>query len=201
MNAAQQGEAGVRVWAGLAGAGLPGLVAGADRLFFHAALYSNFARDRAMLDALDVAMARPEFERCDVVSLDPGTTADWWEEFRGVLRQDMPAATLQREFSASAAFLDALAARHPRKVRLYRTAALPLAPILLVGDTILAGHYLHGPVPAPLGLWLALTADVADLLERAEDGTGPDGLDPVATGAYRLVCECVAARTAGRRLA
>ncbi|EHJ48602.1 hypothetical protein DFW101_2598 [Solidesulfovibrio carbinoliphilus subsp. oakridgensis] len=200
MNREQE-NTGVRVLAGLAGVGLPGLVAGADRLFFHAALYSNFARDRAMIDALDVAMARPEFERCDIVSLDPRTGADWWDEFRGVLRQDMPAATLQREFAASAAFLDTLASRHPQKVRLYLTAALPLAPILLVGDTVLAGHYLHGPVPAPLGLWLAVTADVADLLDRAETGAGPDGLPPAAVGAYRLVCECVAARTAARRLA
>lgn len=195
-------EAGsVQVLAGLAGAGLPGMVAGADRLFFHAALYSNFAKDRAMADALEAALARPGFERLDVVSLDPRAGAGWWDEFRGALRHGAPAATVQREFAVSAAFCDALASRHPQKVRLYLTSALPLAPILLIGDTVLAGHYLHGPVPAPLGLWLTMTADVADLLERAEADAGPDGLDPVSVGAYRLVCECLAARNASRRLA
>ena len=39
------------------------------------------------------------------------------------------------------------------------------------------------------------------LLSRAEDDASPDVLDPVAKGAYRLVCECVAAHNAARRLA
>jgi hypothetical protein len=192
---------GPRILAGLAEARLPEAVAGADRLFFHAALYSNFARDRALADALDVALSRPGFEGLDVVSLDPVARPPYWDEFRGVLRHGLPESSLQREFSVSAAFLDALASRHPRRVRLYLTTALPVAPILLIGDTVYAGHYAHGPVPAPLGLWLAVPADVAGLLEMAETGQTPDGLDPTTLGAYRLVRECLAARNAARRLA
>ncbi|WP_300161736.1 hypothetical protein [Solidesulfovibrio sp.] len=191
----------IRVHAGLGEARLPELVAGADRLFFHAAVYSNFARDRAMADALEAALSRPRFTRLDVVSFDPAAGAAYWDEFRQVLRRGLPEVTLRREFGVSTAFCDDLAARHPGHVRLFRTPCLPLAPILLVGDTILAGHYLHGPVPAPLGLWLAVTADVEDLLSRAEDDVSPDVLDPATKGAYRLVCECVAARSAARRLA
>lgn len=192
---------GPRVLTGLAEAGLPEAVARADRLFFHAALYSNFARDTVMASALAMALARPGFDRLDVVSLDPVARPPYWDEFRRVLRSDMPEATMHREFSASTGFLDALATRHPTKVRLFLTTAMPLAPILLVGDTIFAGHYAHGPVPAPLGLWLAVPANVAALLERAETDAAPDGLDPTALGAYRLVYECVAARNAARRLA
>ncbi len=195
----EQGD--IQVFAGLDEAGLPQLVAGADRLFFHAGMYANFARDRAMADALEMALSRPEFSRLDIVSFDPAAGAAYWGEFSGILRRDMPEVTLRREFAASAAFCDALAARHPSRVRLFRTPSLPLAPILLVGDTILAGHYLHGSVPAPQGLWLCIEADVEDLLSRAEDDASPDVLDPVAKGAYRLVCECVAARNAARRLA
>jgi len=190
-----------RLLAGLDEAGLPEAVAQADRLFFHAALYSNFARDKDMVQALDIALERPDFEHLDVVSLDPLARAPYWDEFRSVLRQDMPAATLQREFSISAAFLDALASRHPLKVRLFVTGALPLAPILLIGDTVYAGHYAHCPVPAPHGLWMAVPADVAALIELAEVGASPDTLDSTVLGAYRLVHECVAARNVSRRLA
>ncbi len=195
------GVAGTKVLAGLAQAGLPEAVAGADRLFFHAGLYSNFARDPAMVEALETALARPGFERLEVVSLDPVARPAYWNEFCGVLRRNMTETALQREFSVSGTFLDALASRHPLAVRLYLTSALPLAPILLVGDTIYAGHYLHSPAAAPQGYWLAIQADMADLLDRAESGANPDALDPETTGAYRFVCECVAARNASRRLA
>lgn len=191
----------IKVYAGLEEAGLPDVVAGADRLFFHAGMYANFGRDPQMVAALEKALSRPTFERLDIVSFDPAAGAAYWEEFRGILRRDVPEVTLRREFAASSNFCDALAGRHPTKVRLFRSHSMPLAPILLVGDTIYAGHYLHGPVPAPQGLWLAIPADVADLLSRAEDDASPRALDPMARGAYRLVCECVAARNASRRLA
>jgi hypothetical protein len=189
------------VLSGLAAAGLSEAVARADRLFFHAALYSNFARDKAMTAALDTALSRSSFVRLDVVSLDPVARAPYWDEFRGILRRGMPEATMHREFSVSTGFLDNLASRHPTKVRLFLTTAMPLAPILLVGDTIFAGHYAHSPIPAPLGLWLTVPADVAALIELAETDANPDTLDPAILGAYRLVYECVAARTAARRLA
>lgn len=194
-------QRGIVVYAGLGEARLPERIAQADRLFFHAGMYSNFAKDRAMADALEMALCRPEFSRLDIVSFDPAVGAAYWGEFSRVLRRDMPEVTLRREFAASASFCDALARRHPTRVRLFLTQAMPLAPILLVGDTVFAGHYLHGPLPAPFGLWLAIPADVEDLLSRAEDDASPDRLDPFSKGAYRLVCECVAARNAARRLA
>lgn len=191
----------IQVFAGLDAADLPHRIARADRLFFHAGMYANFARDRAMVAALETALSRPTFTRLDIVSFDPAAGAAYWQEFRSVLRRGMPEVTLHREFAASATFCDAVSRRHPTRVRLFLTPALPLAPILLVGDTIFAGHYLHGPLAAPFGLWLAIPADVEDLLSRAEDDTAPDILSPQAKGAYRLVCECVAARKAARRLA
>lgn len=201
MSETQAKEGGARVLSSLAEGGLPEAVARADRLFFHAALYSNFARDKAMTDALEMALSRPGFDRLDVVSLDPLAREPYWDEFREVLRRGMPASTMHREFAVSTGFLDALASRHPTKIRRYATSTLPLAPILLVGDRIYAGHYLHSPVPAPLGLWLCLPADVPDLLELAETGANPDTLAPETLGAYRLVCECVAAKNGARQLA
>ncbi|KHK02972.1 hypothetical protein [Desulfovibrio sp. TomC] len=189
------------VAAGLEEVGLPGRVARSDRLFFHAAVYSNFARDRAMADALEAALCRPEFERLDVVSLDPVARPPYWDEFRQVLRQDMTASAMQREFSVSASFLDALASRHPHKVRLFVTIALPLVPVLVLGDAVIAGHYAHSPVAAPLGLWLVIPTDAGRLLELAEEGSRGDALEPVDAGAYRLVCDCLAARAVSRRLA
>lgn len=198
--AAVETMAGVRVLAGIAGADLPGVVAKARRLCFHAAFYSNFARNQAMTDALDTALARPDFRGLDVISLDPGACAPFWDEFSRVLRHDMPEAAMRQEFLVSATFLDGLASRHPGKVRLYLTPSLPLAPILHTHDTVYAGHYLHGPLAAPDGLWLAIAADVEHLLALAAQNAVPADLEPFHRGAYRLILECLAARNAAREL-
>ena len=81
------------------------------------------------------------------------------------------------------------------------TTTLPLAPILLLDDVVIAGHYAHSPAPAPLGHWLVIPADVAGLMELAEEGARPESLDPADVGAYRLIGDCLAARLASRRLA
>lgn len=179
---------------GLAGAGLPEAVARSDRLFFHAALYSNFARDPAMAAALETALSRPGFRGLDVVSLDAAAALPWRDEFYGVLRQGRFPGDLQKDFAISEAFLAALAARHRGAVRRYVTTSLPLAPIVLLDAMIYAGHYVHGPIPAPDGLWLALPARVESLLRRAEADIPPGPGDRPAQAAYRFVRECVIAR-------
>lgn len=185
-----------RVWAGLAHVDPPGAVARSDRLFFHAALYSNFARNPSMAAALETALARPAFTFLDVVSLDVTANLPWRDEFFDVLRQGRFPGDLLADFAVSQAFLDDLAARHPGKVRLYRTRLLPLAPILLLSDRVFAGHYLHGPIPAPDGFWLEIPADVPRLLRLAEAGLPPAPGDGQASAAYRFVHECVMARDA-----
>jgi len=191
-------DGGARVLAGLAQADLPGAVARAGRLFFHAAIYGNFARDPAMLAALDTALTRPEGIGLDVVSLNPDATVPWRDEFFDVLREgrfpgDMVAACRESE-----AFLAALAARYPGRVRRYVGTSLPLAPLILTDDMIFAGQYAHGPISAPDGLWLAVPAAVKSLLRRAEARIPPGACDRTALAAYRLVRECVAAREAAR---
>jgi hypothetical protein len=189
-----------RLMAGLAGAGLPEAVAKADRLFFHAALYANFAANPAMVAALEAALSRPAFAGLEVVSLDVAAATTWRSEFFAVLRQGRFPGDLLADFAASRAFLDDLAGRHPGRVRLYAGQTLPLAPILLLSDTIFVGHYLHGPVPAPLGLWLAIPADVPRLARLAEAGLPPRPGDGLALAAFRYVHECMAARDAARRV-
>jgi len=185
-----------RILAGLRQAEVPGAVARSDRLFFHAALYANFARDQTMGAALETALARPGFTLLEVVSLDVTARCSWRDEFFDVLRQGRFPGDLLAEFAVSRTFLDDLAARHPGKVRLYDSPALPLAPILLLRDRLLVGHYLHGPIPAPDGFWLAIEADVPRLLHRAEAGVPPGPDDGPARAAYRFVHECVMARGA-----
>lgn len=189
------GDAGLRVLAGLAEAGLPDVVSRASRLYFHAALYSNFAANSAMAAALDTALARPE-TRLEVVSLELVANRSWRDEFFDVLRQGRFPGDLLRDFAVSRAFLADLSRRHPGQVRLYDTPLLPLAPLLLVDDVIFVGHYLHGAVPAPDGLWLALEADVAGLLRLAQAGAIPPPGDGRTRAAFRFVQEYVAARRA-----
>jgi hypothetical protein len=195
----QSGEP--QVLFGLAEAALPEAVARSDRLFFHAALYSNFARDPAMAAALDTALSRPTFRGCDVVSLDTTVALPWRHEFYAVLRQTLFPGDLHQEFAVSDAFLADLAARHPGRVRRYATTCLPLAPIVLLDGTIYAGHYAHGPIPAPAGLWLALPAPVESLLRRAEADLPPGPGDRPGQAAYRFVHECVIARNTARPVA
>jgi len=183
-----------RVLFGLAEAGLAEAVAQSDRLFFHAALYSNFARDPAMAAALDTALSRPGFRGLDVVSLDPDAALPWREEFYDVLRQGLFPGDLHKECAVSDAFLAELSARYPGTVHYYRTTSLPLCPLVLLDAMIYAGHYAHGPIPAPDGLWLALPARVESLLRRAEAGIPPGPEDRPARAAYRFVRECVIAR-------
>ncbi len=194
-------SAGPRIFTGLAAAGLAQAVARADRLLFHAALYSNFARDRAMAGALEIALARPSFGGLDVLSFDVDAACPFQEEFLAVLRQDMAETDLLAQFALSRHFLAGLAARHQGRVRLFETESLPCAPILLVGDVIFAGHYAHASVPAPEGLWLAVPADVAGLVRLAEAGAAPHAADAQGRAAFRFVAECVAARAAARRVA
>lgn len=186
---------------GLAEAGLAEAVAQSDRLFFHAALYSNFARDPAMAAALETALARPSFRGLDVVSLDPDAVLPWREEFYDVLRQGLFPGDLHKEYAVSDAFLAALSARHPGTVHCYRTTSLPLCPLVLLDAMIYAGHYAHGPIPAPDGVWLALPARVESLLRRAEADIPPAFEDRSARAAYRFVRECVIARATARPVA
>lgn len=186
---------------GLAEAGLAEAVAQSDRLFFHAALYSNFARDPAMAAALETALARPSFRGLDVVSLDPDAVLPWREEFYDVLRQGLFPGDLHKEYAVSDAFLAALFARHPGTVHCYRTTSLPLCPLVLLDAMIYAGHYAHGPIPAPDGVWLALPARVESLLRRAEADIPPAFEDRSARAAYRFVRECVIARATARPVA
>jgi len=186
---------------GLAEAGLATAVARSDRLFFHAALYSNFARDPAMADALETALSRPSFRGLDVVSLDPDAALPWREEFYDVLRQGMFPGDLHKEFAISDAFLAELDARHPGAVHRYRTTLLPLCPLVLLDAMIYAGHYAHGPIPAPDGLWLALPARVESLLRRAEADIPPAFANRSARAAYRFARECVIARNTARPVA
>ena len=190
-----------RVLFRLAEAGLAEAVAQSDRLFFHAAFYSNFARDPAMAAALDTALSRPSFRGLDVVSLDPDAALPWREEFYDVLRQGLFPGDLHKEYAVSDAFLAALFARHPGTVHCYRTTSLPLCPLVLLDAMIYAGHYAHGPIPAPDGLWLALPARVESLLRRAEAAIPPAFEDRSARAAYRFVRECVIARATARPVA
>lgn len=190
----------VRVMAGLAEADLPSAVARANGLFFHAAIYGNFAANPAMLAALDTVLSRPKGRGLDVITLNADGSVAWRDEFFDVLREGRFPGDMAAACRESDAFLAGLAARYPGQVRRFIGKTLPLAPIILTDDMIFAGQYLHAPAPAPNGLWLAVPADVPCLMRRAEARIPPGPADRAALAAYRLVRECVAAREAARPL-
>lgn len=190
-------SAAVQVGAGVDHIDLPGAVGRSSRLFFHAAIYGNFAHNAAMVTALDTALSRPG-SLLEVLSLDTGATACWRDEFYAVLREGVFPGDMTALCRQSEAFLAELAGRYPGRVRRFAARSLPLAPLIVTDDRIFAGQYLHGPVPAPNGLWLVVPADVKRLMRLAEARIPPNPGDRSGLAAYRLVRECVAAREAAR---
>lgn len=191
-------SADVRVVTGLPEAELENAVARSGRLFFHAAIYGNFAHNPGILQALGTALSRPDCVGLEVVSLDADAPVPWRDEFYGILREGRFPGDMAALCRESDAFVADLAARYPGRVRRYGCRSLPLAPLILTDDRIFAGQYGHGPIPAPDGLWLAVPANVRSLLRLAEARIPPGPGDRPALAAYRLVRECVAAREAAR---
>lgn len=172
-------------------ASLPAAFASAEsRIILHTSLYAYFARNAEYSEALEVALARPNFQKLHAIMLPFESRKAWHDEFLSCLAPNTPAGMLEHEFNSSRDFLVRLAAKHDGLVALYESRALPCAPIIIVDDRIYFGHYCHGSVPITEGLWFTMTVPVTSMLYWLEDNSIPQNLSPTHRATFRFVSEC-----------
>lgn len=177
----------------------PGLFAASERrIILHAAVYGAFARSRPHRHGLETALAKPGFERLDIIVLEPGCCEPWVRPFLEALRFGISRQAADDEVAASHAFVSGLASRHPGLVRLHPARRLPCLPILVIDDTVVFGQYVHAGVHAPQGFWGMIRTDVQRLLGWADTGKPPASASREEVAAFRLVNECVRAMCACR---
>ncbi|MUM77766.1 hypothetical protein GKC30_08985 [Pseudodesulfovibrio sp. F-1] len=189
----------MRLVADIATLDTPGLFASAQRrIILHAAVYGAFARSQPHRQGLDAALARPHFERLDIIALEPGCPESWVRPFLDAMRFGISRQATEDEVAASHAFVSELAARNPGRVAVHPARRLPCLPMLVIDDTIVFGQYAHAGCHAPQGFWGMVHADVPALLDWAETGKPPSHASPEEVAAFRLVNECVRAMQAAR---
>ncbi len=189
------------MYVGIHTASLPFVFAEAHRhIILHAALYSAFARSAQHIEALGTALSKPGFQKLHAVTLPFDHKTHWKADFLHALRPDRSPAQLEHEFNESRDFLVRLAARYEGLVALYETHAIPCAPIIIVDDNILFGHYAHGPIPAAEGYWFSLTAPVDTLFQWLHDGTIPPDATPTQRASLRFVADCEYAMRNAKRI-
>lgn len=177
--------------AGIASLDIPAAFRAATRrITLHAAVYGNFANSQDHADALETALARPDFERLDVISVRPETDSPAMQDFMSVLRDGWDNASMREHFAASRAFLARLAAKYKGRVHLYESDQPGLFPALIMDDTLIFGQYAHAPAPAPQGFWFSASADVQKLEDWLQSGSIPQSASPHDLAALRIVSEC-----------
>lgn len=176
-------------------------IAGARRrVILHAALYSRFAANPAITQALHTLLqahrGKPHFSGVHCICLDStlllhagssGSCA-WVSDFLQTLRPHAEPAELLAEFAMSDAFTMRLEMEYRGSFFRHVSRTRPNAPILIVDDLILCGHYLHSGVPAPEGCWFSIHAPVDDLFHYAETGLPPH--DATLRAPFRFVADC-----------
>ncbi|CCO25032.1 hypothetical protein [Maridesulfovibrio hydrothermalis] len=181
----------MKIVAGVDALDLPVLFRTAKRrIILHAAIYGPFARSEAHCEALAEALSNPVFKQLDIIALQPDKQSGWAELFLQVLRPGVFKENIEQELRESQDFLNDLAVKHPVKVNIHYLQEQPFQPIVIVDDIICFGQYAYADVPAPVGFWAMVEADVGKLLEWAEEGGAPQDATAVELAAYRLVSEC-----------
>lgn len=144
---------GVRHFAGLDQEVLLAHLSTASHIVLHAALYSNFAKG-PVDSLLKHRLAKGDIKRLALIKLEAKQI--WRSEFFNVLRPGMPQQQVEQLFSQSRHWCAELKALAPAAVELVSSQAMPLQPVLLLDDVVLAGQYAHSQQLAACGLWLEL---------------------------------------------
>lgn len=164
----------------------------ADVIVLHAAIYSNFA-DNAVGQLLLQRLQSASFKQLTLIKLEP--TGSWRDEFATILRPEMPLWEVERLYENSRHWCAELKRQFPETVNLVSTQALPLQPILLIGDRLFVGHYAHSHTTSAQGLWIgfdviALGLAPNSLIDWFYSGVTTEQDSPVAITLGRYVEEC-----------
>ncbi|MFB2638185.1 hypothetical protein ACE02P_09175 [Shewanella bicestrii] len=183
---------GVKLHFGLNTHALLEAITQANDIVLHAAIYSNFA-DNAVGQLLLQRLQSVSFKQLTLLKLEP--TSPWRDEFATILRPDMPLLEVERLYENSRHWCAELKRQFPEAVNLVSTQALPLQPILLIGDRLFVGHYAHSHTTSAQGLWIefdviALGLAPNSLIDWFYSGVTTEQDSPVVITLSRYVEEC-----------
>ncbi|MFB2686452.1 hypothetical protein K0H59_03570 [Shewanella sp. FJAT-51649] len=185
-------EPGVQLHFGLNTSALLNAIERADVIVLHAAIYSNFANN-AVGQLLSQRLQNASFKQLTLIKLEP--TGSWRDEFATILRPEMPQREVERLYENSRHWCAELKRQFPETINLVSTQALPLQPILLIGDRLFVGHYAHSHTTSAQGLWIefdviALGLAPNSLIDWFYSGVTAEQDSPVAITLGRYVEEC-----------
>lgn len=183
---------GVQLHFGLNTSALLNAIERADEIVLHAAIYSNFA-DNAVGQLLLQRLQNASLKQLTLIKLAP--THQWRDEFATILRPEMPLQDIEQLYDISHHWCAELKTQFPEVVNLVSTQALPLQPILLIGDRLFIGHYAHSNYTSAQGLWLefdilGLGLASNTLIDWFDTGVPSEQNSAVAIALSRYVDEC-----------
>lgn len=183
-----------RLFAGIEPLDLPARFANArTRIILHAAVYGPFATSAPHRDGLAAALARPSFERLDIIAVSD--SQPWSAPFMRALRLGESEQAHAETLRTSHDYLRELDDNGRGKVRIHRQTSIPSLPVIVIDDTLVFGQYAHCETYAADGFWGVLETDVDKLFLWTKTGGPPDHASAEDVAAYRIVHECHHAMT------
>ncbi|MCL2912889.1 hypothetical protein L2725_03700 [Shewanella corallii] len=186
--------AGVKLTPGLDTERLLTLLQSAEDIVMHAALYSNFASG-AVDELLRDRLLGGDLKHLTLIKLE--AQSQWRDEFARILRPGLYSEQVDQLFRQSRQWCSELKLLSPTTVDLHTCQALPLQPVMLIGDTLLAGQYAHSRHTSAEGLWLELDTVALGLKPGTlqlwfKSGIAPEELDasPWLIAVSRYLEEC-----------
>ena len=132
----------------------------ADSIVLHAAIYTNFAHSEVG-KLIRTKLIDGSLRRLDIIELQPNKY--WQQEFLAILRPSTAKNEVISMLADSKDWSARLSTEFPLQVSQILTQALPLQPVLLIGDNLFVGHYAHSGLPSAQGLWLQLECTLLGL--------------------------------------
>lgn len=128
-------------------------------IILNAAFYPKYGLDTDYSRAFQQALKfSPDLQVYVVIT---NHKTKWAGEFARVLRSEYDDVGKFKEgIDASISFFKNLKKTYPGRVHIKRSSHLPLAPCVIIDNTLLVGHYAHSETNAPNGYWLKIEAEV-----------------------------------------
>lgn len=122
-------------------------------ILLHAAFYPKYGSLTEYSDAIYGALKKNPQLEIRVIITD--IKEQWATEFGNILRPyfENDLGEFKKAIDTSIAFFRKIKKDYPSRVQIVASKALPMAPIVIIDNEILVGHYAHATTMAPDGYW------------------------------------------------
>lgn len=122
-------------------------------ILLHAAFYPKYGSLTEYSDAIYGALKKNPQLQIKVIITD--IKEQWATEFGNILRPyfENDLGEFKKAIDTSIAFFRKIKKDYPSRVQIVASKALPMAPIVIIDNEILVGHYAHATTMAPDGYW------------------------------------------------